>query len=263
MIVRYLTRLLCLLVLGSLIVSCGSNAKQKDKPAQVGPFSYGMTYAETIKKLAGHDGSAALKGTHQGSAWVLVSYYHFNQPYVFAFKDFRLVAIMKQSVLFAAWKNALAKDKADGVFPFENGFGNLYDEVLKRRNSIHADKFVDLRISKEIKTSEAQSSHSNIGEAASMLMLVAIASPLLPVGAASYALGSSNESKFSQNLTKIQLQDSKQKVDELLGDDYTGMINRKSDYIFRVYTTSHNKYAVGIQNGKVAWITSFGYWFGN
>ena len=263
MSVRYLTRVMCILVLGSLIASCGSSTKQKDKPTQIGPFSYGMTYAETKNKLTGYDGSAALKGTHQGSTWVLISYYHFNKPYVFAFKDFRLVAIMKQSVLFAAWKNALASDKAEGIFPFENGFGNLYDEVLKRRDSIHADEFIDVRISKGIKTNGIPSSHSNVGETASMLLLVAIASPLLPVGVANYALGSSNESKFSQNLTKIQLQDSKQKVDELLGDDYTGIINRKSDYIFRVYTTSHNKYAIGIHNGKVAWLTSFGYWFDN
>lgn len=256
-----LARATCICMASVLFVACSSKTKLTDRPSQIGPFSYGMTFAETINRLTGHDGRAALKGTYQGSAWVLVSYYHFNKPYVFAFKDFRLVAIMKQDVFFAAWKDALAKDRADGVYPFENGFGNLYNEVLQRRESIHADKFVDVRISKEIKTNETQESHSNMGEAASMLLLVAIASPLLPVGAASYAIESSNESKFTQNLAKIQLNDSKQKVDELLGDDYTGRIDRKNNYTFRIYITSHDKYAIGIHNGKVAWITSFGYWF--
>lgn len=224
----------------------------------IGPFNYEMSI-DAVQSTLNNKGQAVFKAIHGEDSYVLLHYYFngFNKSYVFAFKNFNLIAIIEEPVFVEAWDAALNSDDELGGLPFEQGLDKLYEELLSRKEKIIYDDFVDIDIShsKWVQQSE-RSTAANISEGLAMLTLIPVVLPMLPVALMAIPMEKANQKLIESNrkiISTINLGDSVTHVKKLLGE--RGLANPKSKK--EAYEVFAHEIIFGIRDGKVEWISSY------
>ncbi|WP_155806636.1 hypothetical protein [Mariprofundus ferrooxydans] len=224
----------------------------------IGPFNYEMSI-DDVQSTLNNKGQAVFKALYGKDSYVLLNYYfnYFNKSYVFAFKNFKLIAIIEEPVFIEAWDAALNSDDELGNLPFEQGLGKLYEELVSRKENIIYDDFVDIEISHRqwVQKSE-RSTSANVSGGLTMLALIPIVLPMAPVALMMAPMEKANQKLIESNrkvISSIHLGDSVAHVKELLGEK--GLADPKSKKT--AYEVFAHELIFGIRDGKVEWISSY------
>ncbi len=243
------------------LCSCASTSQNfQAEEEKIGHFYEGMPWQQVQDRL-NQEGKAIFYGLYKKHDYAILFYSFHKMPksYVFAFRDGRLVAIMEPKIFHEAWQESLKVDECK--IPFSQGLESLYSALVKRKDKIIHDHFVDVDLNNSVPVSSesAGSAGSSVAEALAYAPLIAVMAPAIPVGIGMMVilhplqkLNEKQRAKRKKALDSIHLGSKESEVNALLGEPV--MYDKSSG--LSVYGDGSIYTLFGIRNGYVQWITT-------